>query len=506
MDVYQSTDMDEAQKMASVNQGGVQEIQLDPVLEKQTLRRFDMFLLPQIALLIIIGYLDRSNIGRCYVAPDSKNTERYRLLKQNANDLNLVLAGNAVVFGLVKDLNLQGREFNNLVTLFYVTYIVCDIPWVISIKRFGANRVLGVAILGWSTSTLGTGFVQNYHQALACRLLLGIFEAGLLPCMVFIISTIWNKNQHAKRIAVIYCATTISGAFGGLFAYGVQSMGERAGLESWRWLFIIEGIVSFVIGGLCWITMPYSAEKAWFLTKEQSAFMEQKKQRDALYKGEEDTFKLKYVWAALFDPLVYLVAFSLFASSLPLLGFGTFLPTIIRGLGYVLKKNAEEGGKRHVLTGKRTQVYRAPSQLSHDPSVRPRDRHRGADGLAVRPTAQESLLSPHGAHPRADRIFYCHRHAQHRRGLLRHVPLRRRHLPVQLPDAHLDLGQPGAGLQTQRGYPARSHHRQHLGNPVRSDLPCDGRAPLYQRQRRQSGSGVCGPLWRRLHLLPAEVA
>ncbi|KEF52808.1 uncharacterized protein A1O9_11225 [Exophiala aquamarina CBS 119918] len=299
----EATAQDEMQKMQSTAQGTVSDIQLDPALEKQTLRRFDLFLLPQIAILIIIGYLDRTNVG------------------------------NAVIFGFAKDINLKGKEFNNLVTLFYVTYIVFDIPWVVCIKRYGANRVLGVALLGWSAATLGTGFVHNYHQALACRLLLGFFEAGLLPCMVFIISTIWNKKQQGKRIAVIYCATTISGAFGGLFAYGVQQMGHKHGLEAWRWLFIIEGIISFVVGGLCWVTMPYSAEKAWFLNKEQAGLMLLKKQRDLLYKGE-DEFKPKYAWAAATDPLVYLVAFSLFSSSLPLLGFGTFLPTIIRGLGY----------------------------------------------------------------------------------------------------------------------------------------------------------------------------
>ncbi|KAK5055421.1 hypothetical protein LTR84_013171 [Exophiala bonariae] len=298
-----SVETNEIHKMQSVNQGHVHEIELDPVLERKTLRKFDLFLLPQIAILIIIGYLDRTNVG------------------------------NAVIFGFAKDIGLKGKEFNNLVTLFYVTYIVFDIPWVVCIKKYGANRVLGIALMGWSTATLGTGFVRNYHQALACRLLLGVFEAGLLPCMVFIISTIWNKKQQGKRIAVIYCATTISGAFGGLFAYGVQQMGVQHGLEPWRWLFIIEGIISFVLGGLCWVTMPYSAERAWFLTKEQVDLMLLKKQRDLLYKGE-DEFKPKHAWAAATDPLVYLVAFSLFSSSLPLLGFGTFLPTIIRGLGY----------------------------------------------------------------------------------------------------------------------------------------------------------------------------
>ena len=118
-----------------------------------------------------------------------------------------------------KDLGLKGREFNNLVTLFYVTYLVFDIPWVVALKHFGANRVLATAMVGFSAATLGTGFVQNYHQALACRLVLGIFEAGLIPCMVFLISTIWNRQQQAKRVGLIYCATALAGAFGGLIAY-----------------------------------------------------------------------------------------------------------------------------------------------------------------------------------------------------------------------------------------------------------------------------------------------
>jgi MFS family permease len=287
------------------------------------------------------------------------------------------ITGNAVIFGFAKDIKLKGKEFNNLVTLFYVTYIVFDIPWVVCIKRYGANRILGIALLGWSAATLGTGFVHNYHQALACRLLLGFFEAGLLPCMVFIISTIWNKKQQGKRIAVIYCATTVSGAFGGLFAYGVQQMGHKHGLEAWRWLFIIEGIISFVVGGLCWITMPYSAEKAWFLNKEQSELMLLKKQRDLLYKGE-DEFKAKHAWAAATDPLVYLVAFSLFSSSLPLLGFGTFLPTIIRGLGYAKSLLQEKVRQSNSL-----QIHFDPSKLPHDSCVRACHCDRGSDGLVV---------------------------------------------------------------------------------------------------------------------------
>ncbi|KAF4991688.1 hypothetical protein FGRMN_7661 [Fusarium graminum] len=289
--------------MPSIAPGTLSPVVVDSEMEKQALKRFDMFLLPQLALLTVLAYLDRTNIG------------------------------NAKVFGFAEGLNLKGNEFNNLVTFFYITYVICDVLWVISIQRFGANRVLAVAMLGWSASTIGTGFVRSYGEAMACRLILGAFESGLLPCMIFIISTVWNRDQQAKRVAVIYCATTISGAFGGLIAYGIQTMGTRLGLEPWRWLFIIEGAISMTVGLVAFLSIPVSAERAWFLTDEQAECMRAKKERDAAFKGKSK-LKLKHVRAALKDPLVYLTGFSLFASSLPLLGFGTFLPTIILGFGY----------------------------------------------------------------------------------------------------------------------------------------------------------------------------
>lgn len=193
-------------------------------------------------------------------------------------------------------------------------------------------------MVGWSATTLGTGFTKNYNQALAARLLLGVFESGLLPSMIFIISTIWPRKGQSKRVAVIYCATTISGAFGGLIAYGIQTMGARRGLEPWRWLFIVEGTISLFVGIVIYLTLPVSAEKAWFLSSEEAEAMRLRKERDFLFRGQ-DKLELKHVWMALRDPLVYLTAIALFSSSLPLLGFGTFLPAIILGLGYVLYRN-----------------------------------------------------------------------------------------------------------------------------------------------------------------------
>jgi MFS family permease len=244
----------------------------------------------------------------------------------------LTPTGNARLFGFEEDINLKGTQFNNISTLFYPTYVLFEVPWVMAVKRWGPNSVLAIAMTAWSAVTLGTGFIQNYHQAIVVRLILGAFESALFPCLVFVVSTIYTREQQGKRIGVLYGATALSGAFGGLIAYAIQMMGARHGLAAWRWLFIVEGCVSLGFGMMLWLALPSSPASAWFLTESEKALMRSRLARDAAYKGEEK-FSWSFVRTALSDPLIYIAGLALFCSSIPLFGFGTFLPTLIVGLG-----------------------------------------------------------------------------------------------------------------------------------------------------------------------------
>lgn len=143
--------------------------------------------------------------------------------------------GNARVMGLEADTGLTGTQFNNVATLFFVTYGIFEIAWGISIKTIGANRAVAIGIIGWSAVTIGTGFAQNYHQLIACRLLLGVFESASPPCFMMLISMMYPRQEQSKRNASIFYGICMSGAFGGLIAYGVQVMGPRHGLAAWRW-------------------------------------------------------------------------------------------------------------------------------------------------------------------------------------------------------------------------------------------------------------------------------
>ncbi|EHA50112.1 hypothetical protein MCOR27_011252 [Pyricularia oryzae] len=282
----------------------VSQVYIDPERERSIVRKFDCYMLPQFVIIMILSHLDRTNIG------------------------------NARVFGFEENLKLQGNEFGNLSSLFYTTYVVFELPWVLAVKRWGANLVIAVAIVSWSAVTIGTGFIHNYHEGIVCRLMLGIAEAGIFPALSFVISTVYPRHSQGKRIAALYGAIALSGAFGGIIAHGIQSMGARLGLEAWRWLFIIEGAISVAFGMLCWVSLPRSAQNAWFLDEDDRRLMRDRAERDVAYTGSDQEFSWDYVWMAVLDPMVWVAGLSLFCAGIPMFGFGIFLPTLIRGMGF----------------------------------------------------------------------------------------------------------------------------------------------------------------------------
>lgn len=163
-------------------------------------------------------------------------------------------------------------------------------------------------------------------------MILNAAEAGLAQSFAYLFSTIYPRELAGKRIMTTNLAQCVSGAFGGLFAYAVQTMGPKNGLAAWRWLFIIEFLITIFICGIGWIFIPKTAESAWFLNAEEKETMRLKKLRDIALRGAE-RFERKWIKIALMDPFVWLLGIAFFTSSVAINGFGVFLPTIISGLG-----------------------------------------------------------------------------------------------------------------------------------------------------------------------------
>ncbi len=305
----------------------VSDIYIDPEKERAALRKFDIYVFPVSIIFIVLASLDRNN-----VRPPQPPTRKLVVL--TAQQL-----GNARVFGFDEDIGLTGNQFGTINTLSSVCTILFELPWVLAVRHFGARAALGTAFLAWSACTIGTAFIQTFGQAVAVRMLLNTAEAGLAQGFAFLFSTIYPRTEVGKRIMSTNLAQCISGAFGGLFAFGVQSMGDRLGLAAWRWLFIVEFCFTILVGGVCWIFLPKDPAEAWFLTEEEKETMRLKRERDYLHRGPTK-FDKKWIKPALTDPFVLLLGLAFFTSSVAINGFGVFLPTIILGLGFeALKVN-----------------------------------------------------------------------------------------------------------------------------------------------------------------------
>jgi MFS family permease len=95
--------------------------------------------------------------------------------------------------------------------------------------------------VSWGIVSTLTGVVQSYGGLIACRLLLGLMEGGLLPGLTVYLTMFYTKKELALRIGYLFVSSALAGACGGLLAYGIGFMDGVAGQSGWRWVFIIEG-------------------------------------------------------------------------------------------------------------------------------------------------------------------------------------------------------------------------------------------------------------------------
>lgn len=125
-------------------------------------------------------------------------------------------------------------------------------------------------MLSWGAITMGLGGAKNTAQVTGIRFILGVFEAGLFPGLVYYLTFWYRVHERSIRVALILASATLAGAFGGAIAYGVGHLNQSHGLSAWRWLFIIEGAPSCFSAVLIFFFLPdYPETTQWLNTEEK---------------------------------------------------------------------------------------------------------------------------------------------------------------------------------------------------------------------------------------------
>jgi len=196
------------------------------------------------------------------------------------------------------DIHLKGNQFGNSVTLLYATYVTIEAPTAILLKIIGPRYLLAGCAFCWGVTTLCMAFIQGVGGLYACRLLMGFFEAAIFPCIDVYIGMVYKKEERGQRSAIIFAFSAFSSAFGGLLAYGLTQIKGPNGFAGWRWLFVVEGILTILIVPLYWFVFPNDARTAWFLTADEKRIVNARYELNPHW-GIDDEFK----WGAIIDVL-----------------------------------------------------------------------------------------------------------------------------------------------------------------------------------------------------------
>ncbi|KAJ7255723.1 major facilitator superfamily domain-containing protein [Mycena rebaudengoi] len=277
----------------------------DTHTEKRILWKMDIRILPAFSLLYLFSFLDRTAIG------------------------------NAAIAGLKPDLKLTDTQYTTCLITFFILYGLFEVPSNLMLKKFGARTWIPGIMFCWGLIMMCTGFVKNFQGLLACRILLGAFEAGLFPGVTYYLTCWYRRHESQLRIGIFFSAATVAGAFGGLVAYGL-SKHKTAGLAGWRWIFIVEGILTIAVAILANFMITDYPREAKYLTREEADIVEHRVKYDGISIPMDDSFKTKYVVAGLKD-IKWMINFFIYVGVLtPVYSIALFLPTIIRGMGYTV--------------------------------------------------------------------------------------------------------------------------------------------------------------------------
>lgn len=121
--------------------------------------------------------------------------------------------------------------------MFYISYIVFEIPANILCKWVGPGWFLPVTSIGFGLASIFTAFVTNLSEACAVRFVLGIFEAGMLPGIAYYMSRWYRRAELTYRLSLYIVMSPLAGAFGGLLASGILTLDRFGRFENWQMIF-----------------------------------------------------------------------------------------------------------------------------------------------------------------------------------------------------------------------------------------------------------------------------
>ena len=264
-------------------------------------RRIAWRVVPFLFICYVVNYIDRVNIGFAKL--------------QFLQDLKL----NDAVFGLAAG-------------LFFIGYLVFEVPSNLLMARIGVRKTLMRIMVLWGALTVALMFVKTGTMLYVLRFLLGAAEAGFFPGIIFYLSLWFPKQRRGRVTSLFIMAVPLAGIIGGpLSGWIMDSFHDAHGLRGWQWLFLIEGLPAIALGVLALVCLADKPQQARWLTDAEKTIVSRAIESD--HQEQHLGPSSHRLGDALRSPRLYLLSAIYFTIFMGLNAVGFWIPTILKGVG-----------------------------------------------------------------------------------------------------------------------------------------------------------------------------
>lgn len=252
--------------------------------------------------------------------------------------------------GFEEELGLSSTQYSTSISILFVGYILGQIPSNMIITRVRPSWYMGGCMMGWAIVSSLTAITKDYVGVVLTRFFLGLVEAPYYPGALYLLGAqrrclpelysstdifkgiFYTRKEIATRISILYSGNILASSFAGLIALGVFELDGKHGLSGWRWLFIIQGVATFVVAVAACFVLPDEPLTTWWLTPEERQLAHDRVARDTVGISQNVS-----IWSglleALKDPKVWIFAIMQHLH-IGTAGFKNFLPTVIATLNF----------------------------------------------------------------------------------------------------------------------------------------------------------------------------
>lgn len=220
-----------------------------------------------------------------------------------------------------------------VLSIFYISYIIFEIPATVTCKWIGPGWFLPTTSLLFGIVSIATAFVHSKSAICGVRFLLGIFEAGMLPGIAYYLSRWYRRAELTFRLSLYIVMSPLAGAFGGLLASAILKLDHFGSLKEWRMIFAIEGIITVGLSLIAFYTLTDRPETARWLTESEKELCIARVKSERIAQTEVlDGIDAPKLWRGMTNPVTISTSIIFLFNNITVQGLAFFLPTIVSSI------------------------------------------------------------------------------------------------------------------------------------------------------------------------------